>query len=50
MKIKISKEGRPLRLSAVYSENGKYFIKYVYLDTMEYKTIPYSDEVMLKFC
>jgi hypothetical protein len=48
MKTILSKQNRPLRLSAIFNENGKYFIKILYLDTFEFQVIKYSEENILK--
>ena len=48
MKIIISKEGRPLRLSGVFQENGIYYIRFKYLDNDEYQVVKYSEETILK--
>jgi hypothetical protein len=48
MKTILSKQNRPLRLSAIFNENGKYFIKILYLDTFEFQVLNYSEETILK--
>ncbi len=48
MKTIISKDSRPLRLSAIFNDNGKWKIKIIYLDTLEFQDITYSEETILK--
>jgi hypothetical protein len=48
MKTILSKQNRPLRLSAIFNDNGKYFIKIIYLDTLEFQVLNYSEETILK--
>jgi len=48
MKTIISKDNRPLRLSAIFNDNDKYFIKIIYLDTLEFQVLNYSEETILK--
>ena len=48
MKVITSKNNRPLRLSAIFNDNGKWKIKILYLDTFEFQDINYSKETILK--
>lgn len=44
----LSKDNRPLRLSAIFNDNGKWKIKILYLDTFEFQVLNYSEETILK--
>jgi hypothetical protein len=48
MKTIISKDSRPLRLSAIFNDNGKWKIKIIYLDNLEFQVLNYSEETILK--